>query len=138
MGQEHGSKDRGISLCHAYSLISVWGNVANSGRNFVLLRNPHGFGEWSGPWSDKSKEWNEEPEIAKVLSEQMPSREEDGLFVMEIKEFLEIFDFVDTVEVDMKEPKGVLHKIRPREEFERLNRMISAKAANCCAECTVL
>ena len=47
----HGSKDRGIFLSHAYSLISVLEDVADTGRNFFKIRNPHGRGEWEGPWS---------------------------------------------------------------------------------------
>ena len=44
-----GHLDRGIYLKHAYSVLVVLANVAHSGRNFVLLRNPHGHTEWTGP-----------------------------------------------------------------------------------------
>lgn len=34
--------------------------VEVDGKRLCLLRNPWGEGEWTGPWSDGSKEWTPE------------------------------------------------------------------------------
>jgi hypothetical protein len=106
----HGSTDRGIFLNHAYTLISVHRNVAGSGRDFVLLRNPHGHGEWEGPWGDSSDEWGDEgvADIASALLQVFPSAEDDGVFFMESSDFLEVFDNVDVVAKSMREKKRAL------------------------------
>ena len=63
---------------HAYSVLRA---MEVKGKRFVVVRNPWGETEWTGPWSDGSKEWTKEwaellPEIGHVLGE-------DGQFVME-------------------------------------------------------
>lgn len=40
---------------HAYSIIRA---VEYNGKRFVKVRNPWGKFEWTGRWSDGSKEWN--------------------------------------------------------------------------------
>lgn len=46
--------DEGLMTKHAYSItkVKLVGEVP-----LLRLRNPHGRAEWTGPWSDKSKEW---------------------------------------------------------------------------------
>ena len=52
----------------------------------MVIRNPWGFREWTGPWSDGSKEWQGEwleilPELGHVFGD-------DGQFVMECEYFV--------------------------------------------------
>lgn len=47
-------KRQGIIEGHAYSIMRA---VEAAGEKLVLLRNPWGESEWTGPWSDGSKEW---------------------------------------------------------------------------------
>lgn len=65
------------------------------GKRFVVVRNPWGLGEWTGPWSDGSKEWTAEwlkclPQLNHVFGN-------DGQFVMEYKDFLRYFTDIDRV-----------------------------------------
>lgn len=45
---------KGIQEGHSYSIMKA---VEMDGERLVLLKNPWGRGEWTGPWSDGSKEW---------------------------------------------------------------------------------
>lgn len=71
----------GLYGSHAYSILKV---KECRGRRFVVLRNPWGKEEWTGAWSDGSKEWNgaEGREILKELDHVLGN---DGEFVMECK-----------------------------------------------------
>lgn len=55
--------------------------VEFKGKRFVVLRNPWGDSEWTGPWSDGAKEWTEE--WLPALKELQHSFGDDGEFVME-------------------------------------------------------
>ena len=58
-------KKNGLALGHAYSILKATEEVGEDGQKvrLVQIRNPwgerasNGIGEWSGPWSDGSKEW---------------------------------------------------------------------------------
>ncbi|XP_060688066.1 calpain-5-like [Hemiscyllium ocellatum] len=54
------SKLQGLRADHSYSVTKVQkvrlGNTADK-LSMIRLRNPWGKGEWLGPWSDNSKEW---------------------------------------------------------------------------------
>ncbi|KAF4570105.1 hypothetical protein EYR40_009090 [Pleurotus pulmonarius] len=83
-------KVSGLIGGHAYSVLRA---VECRGKRFVILRNPWGKSEWTGPWSDGSKEWSAEwleilPEIGHVFGE-------DGQFVMEYSDFLDCWDQID-------------------------------------------
>jgi hypothetical protein len=56
------------------------------GKRFVKLRNPWGKTEWSGRWSDGSKEWTSEWLLR--LPELGHSFGNDGEFVMECERLL--------------------------------------------------
>ncbi|KAF4594311.1 hypothetical protein EYR40_009114 [Pleurotus pulmonarius] len=81
---------RGLQGGHAYSVLRA---VECRGKRFVILRNPWGKSEWTGPWSDGAKEWTAEwlamlPEIGHVFGE-------DGQFMMDYSDFLECWDQID-------------------------------------------
>lgn len=48
---------KGIQEGHSYSIMKA---VEIDGNRLLLLKNPWGKGEWTGPWSDGSKEWTVE------------------------------------------------------------------------------
>ena len=56
----------------------------------VLCRNPWGRTEWTGPWSDGSKEWT--PEWMQLLGHTFG---DDGQFWMTYKDFLRKFSIID-------------------------------------------
>ncbi|EEB99978.1 hypothetical protein MPER_00196, partial [Moniliophthora perniciosa FA553] len=71
-------KINGLIGGHAYSVLRA---IEHKGKRFVILRNPWGEGEWTGPWADGSKEWTPEwLEAVPVLGHMFG---DDGQFVME-------------------------------------------------------
>ncbi|RXN04581.1 calpain-2 catalytic subunit-like protein [Labeo rohita] len=78
---------------HAYSITGAE-EVHSSGRlvQLVRIRNPWGQVEWTGPWSDNSKEWNsvQPAEIAKLFYS-----DEDGEFWMAYSDFIQHFSLLE-------------------------------------------
>lgn len=73
-----GVKVEGLIGNHAYSVLRA---VKCNGKRFVVVRNPWGKSEWTGRWSDGSKEWTQEwLEHLGTLGHQFG---DDGQFVME-------------------------------------------------------
>lgn len=77
----------GIVDNHAYSLLAVELNVAATGMNFLLLRNPHGRTEFEGGWRDTDQRWETASgqKVRAALEEnygRIPVAD-DGLFWME-------------------------------------------------------
>eukprot|EP00929_Paragymnodinium_shiwhaense_P015424 TRINITY_DN12350_c0_g4_i1.p1 TRINITY_DN12350_c0_g4~~TRINITY_DN12350_c0_g4_i1.p1 ORF type:complete len:454 (-),score=79.45 TRINITY_DN12350_c0_g4_i1:195-1556(-) len=89
-GSHHGSdsdtNDSGIVQGHAYTLISVKLNCADSGVDLLCLRNPWGRKEWGGDWSDHSELWDDHPEVARECGHTV---DEDGLFWITWEDFCE-------------------------------------------------
>ncbi|KAJ7607934.1 hypothetical protein FB45DRAFT_806548 [Roridomyces roridus] len=75
---------------HAYSVLRA---VDYNGKRFVVLRNPWGDSEWTGPWSDGSREWTEE--WLPALKALKHGFGDDGEFVMEYEDFLNNWDLVE-------------------------------------------
>ena len=106
----------GLVTGHAYSILDAFELISgNNGvydslrRSYTIkpspndirllkLRNPWGNKEaYSGPWSEKSPEWNKvSGNIKKELNNQ-----EDGEFFMLFKDFLDYFDDIDFVHVNL-------------------------------------
>lgn len=81
---------QGLIGDHAYSVLRA---VECNGKKFVILRNPWGGSEWTGRWSDGSKEWTYEwlellPQIGHAFGD-------DGQFIMEYSDWLEAFERID-------------------------------------------
>jgi len=76
----------GLVSQHAYSVLMA---VEYNGKRFVKVRNPWGQSEWTGRWSDGSKEWTMEwlPAL-KALEHQFG---DDGSFIMEYEDFLRVW-----------------------------------------------
>lgn len=91
-------KDNGLVMGHAYSITKVKLVEITTPRitgkiPLLRLRNPWGEGEWTGPWSDRSREWSltsedERKEIGLVFAK-------DGEFWISFKDFLDNFSYLE-------------------------------------------
>ncbi|XP_037531534.1 calpain-1 catalytic subunit [Nematolebias whitei] len=74
---------------HAYSVTAV-DEVVYRGTptKLVRIRNPWGEVEWTGPWSDDSREWGSVDSSARS---RLQNRSEDGEFWMSFSDFLREF-----------------------------------------------
>ncbi|KAJ7880174.1 cysteine proteinase [Mycena leptocephala] len=94
-GTRSGDWDATINGLHGNHAYSVLRAVDVKGKRFVVVRNPWGQSEWTGPWSDGSKEWT--TEWLAALPELGHSFGDDGQFVMEYKDFLASWSDIDRV-----------------------------------------
>ncbi|TFK38216.1 hypothetical protein BDQ12DRAFT_684185 [Crucibulum laeve] len=83
-------KVQGLYSGHAYSVLRAV--ECSKGKRFIVLRNPWGNTGWNGRWSDGSKEWT--AEWLTVLPELKHTFGDDGQFVMEYSDWLEIWENV--------------------------------------------
>uniref|UniRef100_A0A667WJR7 Calpain-1 catalytic subunit n=1 Tax=Myripristis murdjan TaxID=586833 RepID=A0A667WJR7_9TELE len=74
---------------HAYSVTGV-DEVVYRGNmtKLVRIRNPWGEVEWTGPWSDNSREWDN---VDRSVRGRLQNRSEDGEFWMSFSDFLREF-----------------------------------------------
>ncbi|XP_072562419.1 calpain-1 catalytic subunit-like [Paramormyrops kingsleyae] len=74
---------------HAYSITGV-DEVAYKGTptKLIRIRNPWGEVEWTGPWSDNSREWSG---IDPSVRSRLHNRSEDGEFWMSFSDFMREF-----------------------------------------------
>ncbi|CAG8442082.1 6551_t:CDS:2 [Acaulospora colombiana] len=79
---------KGTISGHAYSILRV--AEIEDGIKLVLVRNPWGGTEWTGAWSDGSKEWTSER--MKILNHRFG---DDGAFWMCYEDFLEYWNEID-------------------------------------------
>ncbi|ELU44405.1 calpain [Rhizoctonia solani AG-1 IA] len=80
----------GLFAGHAYSVISA---LEVNGKRFLRLRNPWGKVEWTGAWSDGSKEWT--AEWLAFLPQLQHKFGNDGEFLMEYKDFLATWTIIE-------------------------------------------
>jgi calpain-15 len=78
---------QGIVLQHAYSLLKA---EEVDGTKLVMIRNPHGGGEWVGDWSDKSSKWSKR--MRNMLN--YHDNKDDGVFWMELSDFMTEYDAI--------------------------------------------
>lgn len=83
-GSDSDTSGQGVVQGHAYTILDVADGPAGTDYKLVQLRNPWGRGEWTGPWSDGSAEWAQNPEVADELQ---PQDAEDGAFWMPWEHF---------------------------------------------------
>ncbi|XP_058489751.1 calpain-12 isoform X1 [Solea solea] len=84
----------GLIKGHAYAITDT-DKVTNASDDILLLklRNPWGFVEYNGPWSDKGKEWDS---IEKAEKERIElKKREDGEFWINAEDFCRLFDIVE-------------------------------------------
>uniref|UniRef100_A0A674MQF9 Calpain-1 catalytic subunit n=1 Tax=Takifugu rubripes TaxID=31033 RepID=A0A674MQF9_TAKRU len=74
---------------HAYSVTAADEVVyRGSPTKLVRIRNPWGEVEWTGPWSDNSREWDN---VDRSVRSRLQNRSEDGEFWMGFNDFLREF-----------------------------------------------
>lgn len=78
---------KGIQEGHAYSIMKA---VELDGLRLLLLKNPWGRGEWTGAWSDGSKEWT--AEMLQKLGHQFGN---DGAFWISFEDLLRKYQTFD-------------------------------------------
>jgi len=77
----------GLVTNHAYTLIGVRDATVNGKRiRLVKIRNPWGYKEWNGKWSDNSDAWTQQ---MKNLFDYVDA--DDGTFFMEYEQFISLF-----------------------------------------------
>ncbi|XP_067353133.1 calpain-2 catalytic subunit-like isoform X1 [Channa argus] len=78
--------DQKLVKGHAYSITAVEQvHYCGSLVELLRIRNPWGYREWTGAWSDKSKEWDQ---VLPEEKQKLNYSAEDGEFWMSYKEFL--------------------------------------------------
>ncbi|KAG2378543.1 hypothetical protein C9374_008182 [Naegleria lovaniensis] len=81
--------DTGLMAGHAYAVLQCF----EVGKNrLIRLKNPWARGEWTGPWSDNSIEWSQNPKVAEVVN---PNFSEDGSFHICLEDFCKYFTHLD-------------------------------------------
>lgn len=88
-GGEAKIADTGLMAGHAYAVLQCFevGNV-----RLVRLKNPWARGEWTGAWSDNSKEWAENPRVTEIVK---PNFSDDGTFHICLEDFCKYFTNLD-------------------------------------------
>ena len=88
----------GLVDAHAYSLISVF-QLEHLGQQLRLLkiRNPWGFKEWTGDWSDKSTLWTEDLRVKLSWV-----NADDGVFFISFEDYVKFF-YITTICKDIWE-----------------------------------
>ena len=86
----------GLRANHCYSIISVH-EVTAAGKKVRLLkcRNPWGSDEWTGAWSDNSKNWTDQ------LRNQVGSKAVDqGVFCISLEDYIANFTTTNICKYD--------------------------------------
>ncbi|XP_029699244.1 calpain-12 isoform X1 [Takifugu rubripes] len=89
----------GLIKGHAYAITDTV-KVLNASVETLLLRlrNPWGFVEYRGPWSDKAKEWDDVDKAEKEKIELI--KKEDGEFWISVEDLSRLFDVVELCSVN--------------------------------------
>ncbi|KAM9241018.1 calpain-13-like [Leptosomus discolor] len=82
----------GIVQGHAYTVTgSVKIRYKNGWKHIIRIWNPWGHGEWQGPWSDNSPQWDH---VEPKCRESLLRNKDDGEFWMSCKNFQEQFSWL--------------------------------------------
>ena len=85
--------------CVADSVIECHSNVAGSGVDLLMVRNPHGKSEFEGgKWTDNGAGWQEHPDVKAQLS---PVDADNGIFWMDKDDFFDNFPSIYLSASDM-------------------------------------
>ena len=122
----------GIYDGHAYTVVRAIEDVAGSGHDLALVRNPHGRGEMrSGVWDDDGPGWKKYPRVKNLLR---PEKRDDGLFWMSKEEFFQHFPCVYLCAKDMTEfvpgggarHAGAKPRVKPENFEEELDELFDS------------
>lgn len=86
-------KGVGLVDAHAYSLISTHEEKDGQGQpiRLIKIRNPWGFKEWTGDWSDKSTKWTPELKVKLCYEDK-----DDGVFFISFEDYAKFF-YITTI-----------------------------------------
>jgi len=93
------TEETGLVPGHCYSILSVHEikDAGGKAHRLIKMKNPWGYGEWTGEWSDDSPLWT--PEIKTLLN--IGEAEDDGEFFLPLDKFHKYFCATSiTVEMD--------------------------------------
>jgi len=115
---QHYVLPNGLICMHAYAITNLIKLTGKSGKNLRLVRimNPWGEGEWNGPWSDNSKEWDLIPD--KIKQQIEFTKKEDGEFWMSFEHFLENFEWLTMCHLNPDEHTATVAKAQGRSLWE--------------------
>eukprot|EP00443_Scrippsiella_acuminata_P043469 CAMPEP_0115212372 /NCGR_PEP_ID=MMETSP0270-20121206/23245_1 /TAXON_ID=71861 /ORGANISM="Scrippsiella trochoidea, Strain CCMP3099" /LENGTH=616 /DNA_ID=CAMNT_0002626089 /DNA_START=53 /DNA_END=1903 /DNA_ORIENTATION=- len=108
-GVKAAGQAQGLVQKHAFSLLQVrtvrkdW--ESDHYFRFVQVRNPWGTGEWTGPWSDNSTEWDQYPHVKQQLEFE---KGDDGTYWMQWEDFCQYWSYVGCVDMSTD-----IHSMRP-------------------------
>ncbi|XP_056139610.1 calpain-12 [Lampris incognitus] len=98
----------GLVKGHAYAITDSDKVMKASKETLLLrLRNPWGFVEYSGPWSDTSNDWNDVDSAEKKRIEL--KKKEDGEFWISAGDFSKLFDTVELCSLNPDNLIGAQH-----------------------------
>lgn len=103
-------ENAGISANHCYTVSRI---EEAMGYKLIRLRNPWGYYEWKGPWSENSAEWTEE--MIELLKPKFDV--DDGAFWISFEDFVENFDDIAIGRLDFSAEKRLKVNIRKDESF---------------------
>jgi len=94
---------QGLVDGHAYSILRLETvrktRASTEFYQLVQIRNPHGGGEWTGAWSDKSPLWQNFPYVERTLLGG-EAHQEDGAFWMQWQDFVRFWTGVHVVDCE--------------------------------------
>ncbi|KAM3912102.1 calpain-1 catalytic subunit-like [Leptodactylus fuscus] len=104
----------GLILGHAYAVLGAQEVKLDSGEvTLIRLRNPWGFSEYNGPWSDKSPEWMS---VSDVERKALNLQKEDGEFWMLCEDFCSLFSWIVICTSNVESPQCTITEFRGRWE----------------------
>ncbi|KAM4772389.1 calpain-8-like [Rhinophrynus dorsalis] len=91
--------DNNVIKNHAYSVTGAEEVVFRGGKEkLIRVRNPWGYKEWNGPWSDNAPEWNEiDPAVKVALCTQC----DDGEVWMPFADFIKEYYRLDVCNISL-------------------------------------
>ncbi len=90
----------GLIIGHSFTITGMKeAKVKNKKIRLLRLRNPWGYKEWSGRWSDGSKEWNDETRQIFNHHKIQNKNEDDGEFYMEFYDYTRFFILTEVCQV---------------------------------------
>ncbi|KAM5125392.1 calpain-1 catalytic subunit-like, partial [Mantella aurantiaca] len=104
--------EEGLVLGHAYSILGATEVQCESGDVVLIrLRNPWGFTEYNGPWSDTSTEWRS---VSDEDQKNINQQKEDGEFWMLCDDFCSFFTWMVICHTNLDSPHCDVTQLRGR------------------------
>ncbi|OMJ74268.1 hypothetical protein SteCoe_26858 [Stentor coeruleus] len=100
----------GVSANHCYAVSRI---EEVNGFKLMRLRNPWGYFEWNGSWSEYSAEWTEE--MIEILKPKFDAN--DGAFWMNFEDFVDNFEDIAVGRLDFSNEKRLKVNIVKDEKY---------------------